>query len=57
MTFFEQISDHFCRVVHTNLKIPLSCCERRINWKISKSIDLLVFFYTLNIGVLRLVSK
>eukprot|EP00099_Drosophila_melanogaster_P026733 NP_727833.1 uncharacterized protein Dmel_CG32588 [Drosophila melanogaster] len=55
MTFFEQISDHFCRVVHTNLKIPLSCCERRINWKISKSIDLLVFFYTLNIGVLRLL--
>eukprot|EP00099_Drosophila_melanogaster_P004897 NP_001245677.1 uncharacterized protein Dmel_CG43075 [Drosophila melanogaster] len=55
MTIYEQISDQFCRVVHTNLKIPLSYCETRSHWKFSKSIDTMIFFYTLSFGILRVI--
>ncbi|XP_033171623.1 uncharacterized protein LOC117148376 isoform X1 [Drosophila mauritiana] len=55
MNFFEQISDQFCGVMHTNLKIPISYCETRCNWKFSANIDTIILFYTLSFGILRVV--
>ncbi|KMZ09822.1 uncharacterized protein Dsimw501_GD29515, isoform A [Drosophila simulans] len=55
MNFFEQIIDQFCGVMHTNLKIPISYCETRCNWKFSTNIDTMIFFYTLSFGILRVV--
>ncbi|XP_032582013.1 uncharacterized protein LOC6619609 isoform X2 [Drosophila sechellia] len=41
--------------MHTNLKIPISYCETRCNWKFSTNIDTMIFFYTLSFGILRVV--
>lgn len=57
MYFFEKISDQFCRVVRTNLNIPLSFCETRNVWKFSNTSDTMIFFFTLTFGILRAVSK